>query len=212
MLKKIAAFLFLVSTVASSASFDCAKATSKTEKLICATPILSQADDALLIAYTHAKIATGNSDGFKALVRQNWKLREKNCDTVKCLQDWYRQSSEIYHRIAATREEGEKANSTYFYNTSAKFKGTLNSESEGFPSLRLDRLISVSPSDGVYDETEPFEHGVAVMQLAMTKKEQWNIFEKLIGKKVSVTCNLYHAVTIHHKTPVMCLVEKIESI
>ncbi|MDC9598725.1 DUF4431 domain-containing protein [Xenorhabdus anantnagensis] len=209
MLKKMTTICFLVSVTINAASFDCSKAESKAEKLICNTPALSQADDALYVDYHQAKISTGNSDGFKALVKQNWKLREKNCDTVECLQGWYRRSSEIYQRIAATRGEGEKVNNTYFYNTSVKFKGTLNREFDGFPSLRLDNLISISPSDDVYDDMEPLEYGIAVMQLAISGKEQWDIFEKSKGKKALVTCNVYHAHTIHHKTPVMCLVEEI---
>ncbi|WP_387690798.1 hypothetical protein [Photorhabdus sp. RM71S] len=101
MLKKIVIALFLVSATANSASFDCAKATSKAEKLICSTPALSQADDVLYVDYLQAKVVTGNSDDFKALVKQNWKLRENNCDTKECLLNWYKRSAELYRQIAA---------------------------------------------------------------------------------------------------------------
>ncbi|AOM40490.1 lysozyme inhibitor LprI family protein [Xenorhabdus hominickii] len=95
--------LFLVSASVGAASFDCTKAFSKTEKLICNTSVLSQADDALYVDYLQAKIATGNSDDFKKLVKQNWKLREKNCDTEKCLLDWYKKSTELYRLISANQ-------------------------------------------------------------------------------------------------------------
>ncbi|MEQ1966253.1 hypothetical protein ABLA30_04215 [Xenorhabdus nematophila] len=103
MLNKVAVVLFLISTTATAASFDCTKATSKAEKLICSTPALSQADDALYVDYLQAKVVTGNSNDFKALVKQNWKLREKNCDTEKCLLNWYKRSTELYRQIAAIR-------------------------------------------------------------------------------------------------------------
>ncbi|MCE1741552.1 hypothetical protein LWT88_23110, partial [Enterobacter hormaechei] len=72
------------------------------EKLICSTPALSQADDNLYINYLQAKLATGNNADFKALVKQNWELREK-CVVVECLQDWYKRSSEMYKKIAAIK-------------------------------------------------------------------------------------------------------------
>ncbi|AWK42663.1 lysozyme inhibitor LprI family protein [Photorhabdus laumondii] len=91
-MKTLIGFLALIlcsmSFLSFGASFDCAKATSKAEKLICSTPALSQADDNLYINYLQAKLATGNNADFKALVKQNWELREK-CVVVECLQDWY---------------------------------------------------------------------------------------------------------------------------
>ncbi|MDE9477020.1 lysozyme inhibitor LprI family protein [Xenorhabdus bovienii] len=104
--------LFLVSVGANAASFDCAKASSKAEKLICSIPVLSQADDALYFDYLRAKVVTGNNDDFKKLVKQNWKLREKNCDTEKCLLDWYKKSTDLYRLISAnqpqSKNEGRK--------------------------------------------------------------------------------------------------------
>ncbi|PHM53103.1 hypothetical protein [Xenorhabdus hominickii] len=51
MLKIIATALFLMPAVVNVASFDCTKATSKAEKLICSTPVLSQAYDVLYVDY-----------------------------------------------------------------------------------------------------------------------------------------------------------------
>ncbi|REF28679.1 putative nucleic acid binding protein [Xenorhabdus cabanillasii] len=50
-------------------------------------------------------MVTGNNNDFKALVKQNWKLREKNCDTEECLLNWYKRSTELYRQIA---EKGTK--------------------------------------------------------------------------------------------------------
>ncbi|CDL85418.1 DUF4431 domain-containing protein [Xenorhabdus szentirmaii] len=211
MLKTIAVALFLVSTAANTASFDCNKASSKPEKLICNTPTLSQADEALYVDYLQAKIATGNSDDFKKLVKQNWKLREKNCETEKCLLNWYERSIELYRQIAANKLIGNE--NSYLYGTPVKIKGTLTKESVGFPSLRLNDLISVFPQEGdeVGGDNTP-EFGVAVMQLAMSDDSQWNIFEKFKGQNAVVTCGLYHSHTAHHKTPVLCSVMDISPI
>jgi len=50
-----AIFLLLLSQTAHAASFDCAKAASKSEKQICANPELSALDEKLAIAYDSAK-------------------------------------------------------------------------------------------------------------------------------------------------------------
>jgi len=49
----IAVALLFVGTT-SAASFDCTKARTKIEKVICSTPALSKADDAMAIAYRKA--------------------------------------------------------------------------------------------------------------------------------------------------------------
>ncbi|MDE9479396.1 DUF4431 domain-containing protein [Xenorhabdus bovienii] len=211
MLKTVAVALFLVSTATNAASFDCNKASSKTEQLICNTPALSQADDALYVDYLQAKVVTGNSDDFKKLVKQNWKLREKNCDTEKCLLNWYERSTELYRQIAANKSTNSE--NRYLYGIPVKIKGTLTKESAGFPSLRLNDLISVFPQEGdeIGGDNTP-EFGVAVMQLAMSDDAQWDIFEKFKRRDAVVTCGLYHSHTAHHKTPVLCSVMDISPI
>src|SRR5438874_1596838 len=56
--------LFIALAVASvntvrAASFDCAKATTKTERLICSDPGLSRADEVMAAAYKKARTAAG---------------------------------------------------------------------------------------------------------------------------------------------------------
>src|SRR5215467_3113455 len=52
-------FTVVLSYTAQAASFDCAKARSKQEKLICSTPALSQADDVMAAKYKEAYAAAG---------------------------------------------------------------------------------------------------------------------------------------------------------
>lgn len=209
MLRILAFVLLFISGSASAASFDCNKATTKVEKLICNTPSLSKADDELYVDYLQAKLVTGNSEDFKNLAKQNWKLRQNNCDIESCLLDWYTRSTVLYRNVSASKsdikEDSVDANN-YFYGNNVNLTGILVRESSGFPSLRLDDVISVSSKGGSNDADESPEYGVAVTQLAMSNDQQWKVFEGGKGKRALVTCNLYHAHTAHHKTPVVCSV------
>ncbi|WP_175787161.1 lysozyme inhibitor LprI family protein [Burkholderia anthina] len=66
------------------ASFDCGKAVSKIEKLICSTPETADADRRLNAAYSAAHAKTNDPVGLKDDQRQ-W-LKERNaCDDAACL-------------------------------------------------------------------------------------------------------------------------------
>ncbi|WP_353254952.1 lysozyme inhibitor LprI family protein [Burkholderia anthina] len=66
------------------ASFDCGKATSKIEKLICSTPATADADRRLAAAYRVAVAKTNDPAGLKQQQR-DW-LKERNaCDDAACL-------------------------------------------------------------------------------------------------------------------------------
>ncbi len=73
----------------SAASFDCAKAKSDSEKLICSDPELSRQDDELANLYRAAKSAATDRDAFKRQTIEEWKAREASCHDRQCLTDWY---------------------------------------------------------------------------------------------------------------------------
>lgn len=202
----------LSSCLAYSASFDCTKEPSKVGKLICSTPELSKMDDELYVDYLQAKLVTGNSEEFRKLVKQNWKLRQDNCETVECISDWYKRSTILYRNIAQSKGSAYENNKDdeLFYGKQATITGIIDRESSGFPSLRPDNIISVSSIDGDKDGLEPSEYGVGVMQLVISGDGMWSKFEKNKGNRAAVLCNLYHAHTIHHKTPVLCSVNDIK--
>ena len=79
------------STSAFGASFDCSKAGSATEKIICGDAELSRLDDQLGRAYRQAKAKAVDRREFAARSDGFWRWREKNCQTRECLLDWYRQ-------------------------------------------------------------------------------------------------------------------------
>lgn len=102
MQKTLAAFALAIAlgaSAASAASFNCAKARSYSEKLICSDPQLSAADDDLARVYGAAKEKTGNSKQFRRFVEENWKRREQ-CADPACVRSWYQSSRAAYERIA----------------------------------------------------------------------------------------------------------------
>ncbi|MFL9877894.1 hypothetical protein PQR63_05875 [Herbaspirillum rhizosphaerae] len=80
-----------VVTSAFGASFNCSKAGSATEKIICGDAELSRLDDQLGKTYKHAKAKAADRREFAARSDGFWRWREKNCQTRECLLDWYRQ-------------------------------------------------------------------------------------------------------------------------
>jgi len=72
-----------------AASFDCKKARSDAEKLICSDPELSARDDELSQLYHRAKAAAADRKAFNAQNLRQWKLRESSCHDKACLQAWY---------------------------------------------------------------------------------------------------------------------------
>jgi len=73
---------------AQAASFDCAKATTKIEKLICADPELSKLDDELNVAYNIAMQAEPYAENVQQTQKQ-W-LRDRNqCRAADCVKKQY---------------------------------------------------------------------------------------------------------------------------
>ncbi|MFU2067689.1 lysozyme inhibitor LprI family protein [Bordetella hinzii] len=79
-----------------SASFDCAKASSVPERLICATPSLSQADDEVKALFDLAKAKSSDKSAFVERARREWAERERTCRDVQCLSEWMTRQKAIY--------------------------------------------------------------------------------------------------------------------
>lgn len=183
-MKRIVFILLLMPLYGNAASFDCTKAYSDIEKLICSTPELSKADDELYVDYLQAKLVTGNSDDFKMLAKKNWDLRVKNCETKSCLLDWYHRSTIIYRNISASHPVSEQdiSGRNYYYGSSVKLRGVIKIESDGFPSIRTDEIISVSSKDPEPENGEPAEWGIGVLQLAASGNDQYKELRKTKGR------------------------------
>lgn len=85
-------FLTIQMPTAIAASFDCTKATTQVEKLICNTPILGQLDIALSENYRNIR-ASNIGDGARATLQteqRDWIRQRNTCTTVACIERIYR--------------------------------------------------------------------------------------------------------------------------
>lgn len=112
-MKKVFLLLALIASgYGHSASFNCNKARSQNEHLICADSELSQLDDELGVVYAAAKLNATNKKAFQDRTVSEWRRRERECHGEKhCLLNWYsdrlgelsgmqRISGKIYSRTA----------------------------------------------------------------------------------------------------------------
>jgi hypothetical protein len=70
-------------------SFDCTKARSQAEHLICSDPELTALDADLSTLFEKAKAVAPDQAGFMRQNRAEWKRREATCFEKPCLVDWY---------------------------------------------------------------------------------------------------------------------------
>lgn len=83
-------------------SFDCAKATSVPDYLICHDPDLAMSDRELATIYQQAKAGVTDKAAFTDRTRKQWNYREKNCRDKSCLAAWYADQKIVLTRIAQT--------------------------------------------------------------------------------------------------------------
>ncbi len=79
----------LVSRGAVAASFDCDRAVTKMEQLICSDPALSRQDEKLAAAYERALKATSDPLAIRDQQREWLADTAKHCDSVACLKSAY---------------------------------------------------------------------------------------------------------------------------
>ena len=75
--------------VAERPSFDCARARSVPEKIICSDSELARMDRDLGRVYARAKRAADNPRQFQRESDREWRRREAECRDRECLVDWY---------------------------------------------------------------------------------------------------------------------------
>ena len=83
----------IVSTVfmasAHAASFDCARATSFSEKAVCGDAALSLLDDTLAARYASAYAVAPDKRALAAVRDHEWHWRQTHCRDKTCVADWY---------------------------------------------------------------------------------------------------------------------------
>ncbi|ECG6537098.1 hypothetical protein E2M49_08665 [Salmonella enterica subsp. enterica serovar Frintrop] len=102
-LKLFVVFTFLLQIgTANAVSFDCSKAKSYSEKLICSDRELSEQDDELYILYKEAKTRYSDKSEFKKITTSLRNEREK-CNSEDCVRDWYETAKLKYADLKKTQ-------------------------------------------------------------------------------------------------------------
>lgn len=70
-------------------SFDCSKARSTSEQLICQDAELAELDRTTADIFQQAKASATDQKEFAQMARRNWNWRNKNCVDKTCLMKWY---------------------------------------------------------------------------------------------------------------------------
>jgi hypothetical protein len=92
-------------------SFDCTRARSVPEKMICSDAELSRLDRELSRIYEQAKNATRDSAAFRRQQEQEWRRRESTCRDRSCLLRWYAQRRAQLMNIATGRAQSQPPSS-----------------------------------------------------------------------------------------------------
>jgi uncharacterized protein len=104
---KLFAFIFFgwigILTLTQAASFDCGKATSKVEKLICANSKLSNLDDELANSYRATITASVGDEKDLQKKQRYWLLIRNACATVKCIEQAYQTRLNDLHSLADSK-------------------------------------------------------------------------------------------------------------
>lgn len=139
------AFTFALS--AQGVSFDCGKAVTKAERLICDNPAISELDDRLSVAYKAALKNKQQANNIRAEQR-DWLEVRNECDTAWCLLSSYEDRLKALgvSNLYPDRTEKPHERHRYFIMEESEF---IEDESENRPFCRaaLDALIKTKPSE-----------------------------------------------------------------
>ena len=213
--------LVLLSCSALAASFDCAKAASVPERLICADPELSRLDDELSIEYQRARRVAPDPKLFQEQTRAAWRWREANCTARACLLEWY-----------ASRQSQLKA-----ITASAPVAGCMRDGDTVTLSGRVSREVFPGPPnyESIAQGDRPTVYWILVLpdarcfaigsmadrearnerqllkrfQLVFNDAAAYDTYRVAVGASVSVTGELFESHTAHHRTPALLTVKTL---
>jgi uncharacterized protein YecT (DUF1311 family) len=131
-MKKLLLLLTLTATFLLSASFDCQKATTDIEKLICSDEELSRLDDELGKAYKSVLNETDNSNIFKQK-QKKWLTERNRCKDANCIKYQYEQQLSYlqYNSFTLIYSEDNK--------TCNQFANLLNNDLKKYNEINLSR-------------------------------------------------------------------------
>lgn len=91
------------------ASFDCTKAKSVGEKLICEDSELSQKDEELNFLYNQARAVMASEPEFRQNNIDAWRWREANCFDRSCLFQWYSSRKTYFQNVVRQADSSQNA-------------------------------------------------------------------------------------------------------
>jgi hypothetical protein len=94
-------------TASFAPSFDCRKARSDAEHLVCGDAELAADDVELAALYAKAKAAASDKTEFKKRTLAQWNYREQTCHDRVCLVRWYEDQKAALSEIVLTGSVGE---------------------------------------------------------------------------------------------------------
>lgn len=94
----------LAYSTAHAASFDCSKARSSAEKIICADAELSNEDEQYAKLVKSVRAVISDKASFNRALIAAWKTREQTCTTRECVYEWYKTQVDWIEHMAKDRK------------------------------------------------------------------------------------------------------------
>ncbi|MFZ2727791.1 MAG: lysozyme inhibitor LprI family protein [Methylococcaceae bacterium] len=141
---KIKPILLLVSLLVSnsvySASFDCTKAKTLAETVICSNPQLSDLDELLMTSYKKT-LERSEGDNTIKTAQRNWLKDSRNkCQTVACLKQAYTTRIAELNEVVATAQKSTAM--TNAFAIAGKYQRYFQGKSDSNSSTIMVKLLS----------------------------------------------------------------------
>ncbi len=198
---------YFIASGAVAASFDCDKAHSNIEKMICADSELSALDSELLPIYQQARKATNNSQSFKDNGKQALRWRSEHCKDKACLVKWYHDRKAELSAMIKSQKNTEQSSHKHCVTDGKEITltGTMKiGQFAGPPNFESvkdgDKLLTGKKLEKIEPQSR--------FQLAIT--QQLDQLNQLFNQKASVTALPFTAHTGYHQTPLVLDVKHLE--
>ncbi len=226
-MKKSSLFTLLISClhipIAFSASFNCSKAHSKIEKMICTDAELSAMDSELLPIYQQARKATNNSKAFRDNGRAALRWRTESCKDKACLVRWYNNRKAELLKIAQSNIVNTNTHGCVTDNKEITLTGRLKEGTyvgpPNFESIENgDKLMSyyyLETDKSMCAFTNQSFDGISLEKIKPQRYFHLVIMDKYpnlvkqLNKKITVTAVPYTRHTAYHQTPLLLTVKKL---
>lgn len=106
-------FIFSFPMLGCAASFDCTKASSTTEKMICGDEAISKLDEQLASSYKKALEASTDKEAFKK-TQIDWLKQQRGCKEIECLAKTYQQRIDELNQTAVAKVANSHAKPVAF--------------------------------------------------------------------------------------------------